>query len=237
MEDYDFFLFMLSDVAVPEMSSLLPTAGPKLPAIESLLLQVRSVVVASNKCMPQTDEMLSQQEDNVLEYIAGYIVRRLKNKLCTECQERWLAALTPTTRTTTSSSRSPTHGRTVPSDKRLDTVKQLELESRKAVVRATVGDHVKQTLASELSKKFDMTCLACTHCHLHLLVVHLMINIRLHFLLKNNNRLLVQNKDSKNRKTLKFNHLYDPMCFPTAILVTYTLFSYILPLNVLAFAE
>ena len=209
-EDVDNVLFMLSDVAAPEMSSLVPTAGPSLPAVDCLPLQARSVVVASNHCMPEADGMLSQQEDNVLAYIAGYIVRRLRNKLCPECQEKVVSSIDTNNQNhgvlVEKSYAGAKRGLTAPSDKILDTVKQHELELRKAVVRAVVGDHVKQTLASDLSKIVDMTYLACTHCHLHLLV-HLMINIRLHFLLKDNNRLLVQIKDRKNRKTLKFNHL------------------------------
>ena len=210
-EDVDNFLFMLSDVAAPHMSSLVPATGPNLPAIESLPLQARSVVVASNICMPETEEMLSLQEDNVLAYIAGYIVRRLRHKLCTECQEKVVSTIDTKNQNhdflVKKSYAGAKHGLTVPSDKLLDTVKQLELEFRKTVVRAVVGDHVKQTLASELNKHVDMTSFACAHCHLHLLVVHLMINIRLHFLLKDNNRMLVQNKDRKNRKTFQFNHL------------------------------
>ena len=148
------------------MSSLLPAAGPNLPAMDSLPPQARSVVVASNTCVPEADEMLSLQEDNVLAYIAGYIVRRLRHKLCTECQEKVVSTTDTKNQNhdflVKKSYAGAKHGLTVPSDKTLDTVKQRELELRKAVVRAVVADHVKQTLASELSKNVDVTSLACT---------------------------------------------------------------------------
>ena len=155
------------------------------------------------------EESLTYQETNVLAYIAGYIVHRIKGKVCSSCTEKLLGI---------ADTKNPSYdliemksygGLTIPSQLLLGTVELLELEYRNSIESCLHQDHLKATLASKLSKVDNLRRLQCDAFHLGILVMHLYLNIRLHHTIKEINRGLRKSKDRRNHKTLKFSHVYN----------------------------
>ena len=156
--------------------------------------------IISGCTLPTKDEeSLTYQETNVLAYTAGYIVHKIKGKVCSSCTEKLLGI---------ADTNNPSHdliemksygGLAIPSQLLLGTVELLELEYRSSIESCLHQDHLKATLASKLSK-----VLQCDACHLGTLVMHLYLNIRLHHTIKEINRRLRESKDRRNHKTLKF---------------------------------
>ena len=65
---------------------------------------------------------------------------------------------------------------------------------------------VMSSLIACVEKDVDLQPIQCPECHVEKAVVHLMLTIRMHHSLKENNRRFRQAK-RKNRKTLKFSHV------------------------------
>ena len=150
------------------------------------------------------EESLTYQETNVLAYIAGYIVHKIKGKMYSSCTEKMLGI---------ADTNNPNHdlieiksygGLIIPSQLLLGTVELLELEYRNSIESCLHQDHLK---ASKLSKVDNLQRLQCDVCHLGILVMHLYLNIRLHHTTKEINRGLIESKDRRNHKTLKFSHV------------------------------
>lgn len=71
-----------------------------------------------------------------------------------------------------------------PSHLLLGLVQLLELRYRKVITNIISKENVKSNLSHELSKVSQLQHFKCDHCHQHLLIVHIMINIRLHHIIK-----------------------------------------------------
>ena len=204
-EDVDKFICTLEDINKSASPSLAPT--PEEPSItDTIPWSVKSILSACT--LPTKDkESLTYHETNVLAYIAGYIVHKIKGKVCSSCTEKLLGI---------ADTNNPSHdliekksygGLIIPSQLLLGTVELLELEYRNSIESSLYPDHLKATLASKLSKVDNLQRLQSDACHLGILVMHLYLNIRLHHTIKEINLGLRESKDRRNRKALKFSHV------------------------------
>ena len=153
-------------------------------------------------------ESLSTQEVNVLAYIAGYIVRQLRKKVCPPCVSKRISKL---------SIENPDHdllrqkkyqdakdGLITPSVALTDAVSTMEIQYRKVIDDLMYSNNVKAHLIGNLSNYVVVDSLACDVCKCHLMIIHIMVNIWLHHALTASNRSLSSNSDKrKNRKILK----------------------------------
>ena len=157
------------------------------------------------------DASFSLQENNVLTYIAGYIVRKLQDNVCGACKGKLVATIDPA---------DPHHqllaakahsgcvvGLSAPSCLLVGCVDLLEAHYRDVVDGFISGERVKARISTSLLEGVDLAILKCDVCHMESMVVHLMVNIRFHHTLREYNRHLRDNKSRKNRKTLKVCHV------------------------------
>ena len=204
-EDVDKFICTLENINKSTPPSLAPT--PDEPSImDTIPWSVKSILSVCT--IPTKDEeSLTYQETNVLAYIVGCIVRKIKGKVYSSCTEKLLGI---------ADTNNPSHdliekksygGLIISSQLLLGTVELLELEYRNCIESCLHQDHLKATLASKLSKVDNLQRLQCDVCHLGVLVMHLYLNIRLHHTIKEINHGLRESKDRRNRKTLKFSHV------------------------------
>ena len=87
-EDVDKFICTLKNINKSTPPSLAPT--PDEPSImDTIPWSVKSILSVCT--LPTKDEeSLKYQETNVLAYIAGYIVHKIKGKVCSSCTEKLL---------------------------------------------------------------------------------------------------------------------------------------------------
>ena len=143
-------------------------------------------------------------------YIGGYIVRRIRDKVCEESRSKVSSSICP---------EDPNHaflsiknysgakeGLLAPSTSLVLALEQMETEYQRIIGDVIHSPRVKASLVQALGK-YIPNQLQCSSCHLQLLILHLMINIRLHHTIKRNNIMLRDETTHKNRKTLKFSHL------------------------------
>ena len=204
--DVDNFLCSLEHVK-EAVSPVVSTAAQTPSITDSICWSVKSILSVCK--LPGEDEYaqgLSVQENNILAYIGGYIVRKIKGKVCNTCSNKIVGQVEPD---------NPNHefiaaksyGKLQsPSKLLLGTVQLLELKYRKVIASLIHQKCIKAKLICELSKLENLQKLKCELSHLDILVLHL-VNIRLHHTIKEINQNLRDNKDRKNRKTLKFSHL------------------------------
>ena len=123
-EDVDKFICTLKNIDKSTSPSLAPT--PDEPSImDTIQWSVKSILSVCT--LPTKDEeSLTYQETNVLAYIAGYIVHKIKGKVCSSCTEKLLGI---------ADTNNPSHdliemksygGLTIPSQLLLRTVEQRD---------------------------------------------------------------------------------------------------------------
>lgn len=157
---------------------------------------------------------LTTTEVNIMAYIGGYILRKLRGKVCQDCYSLLLCTSDSDSINDESLSFinmkkyvAAKDGLILPSKTFVDVLSSVEKEFRSNVDEAMYSEHVKTSLVSNITKKVDFASCYCNSCKCHLAIVHLMVNIRLHHTLKLANRSLRQEKSRRNRKVLKFAHL------------------------------
>lgn len=207
VEDVDKFLLTLKNVNNPAPN---PTPILRPSPLDGIPENVRSIMTM---CTLPLDDGLSNQETNILAYIGGYIVKKLqkKNHICHECDEKIAADVEEGDSRyqflKEKNIKEAKYGLCAPSNELLGAIQLLELEYRKLVDQCMIiKESVKATLVASLLQNVKLYTLKCNTCHVEQLVVHLMVNIRLHHTIKETNRSLRENKDRKNRKVLKFSH-------------------------------
>ena len=92
-EDVNEFLLSLQSIKPrqdPEQSLVAQSAYDTL--VQQLPAEVRSILSVST-VLTEVNESLSTQEVNVLAYIAGYIVRKLRKKVCPPCVNKLISKL------------------------------------------------------------------------------------------------------------------------------------------------
>ena len=151
------------------------------------------------------------QDSYVLTYIAGYLAHKLVDKCCKMCSTKLCCQL---------SLCNPDHqlllkknyegakqGLVGPSEELVDVVVAFEKQYQATVQDVMVAPSVKAQLLAAMSKEIDLAWLACNRCHISNSVLYLLVNVRLHHTIRLANRNIVDNKDRRNRKTLKFSHM------------------------------
>ena len=173
--------------------------------------QVKSLMSAI--AMPQDEDNLSDQEINILAYIAGYIVRKIRSNLCIDCSKK-IVRLSGSCENDLhyqfiriKNIENAKEGLLHPSTLLLDFVCKLEEEYRKLIDSLIYNDHVKACIVNTLLKNVSVDELQCSTCKSHEIIVSVMVNIRLHHSLREANHSLRDQKDRRNRKTLKFCHM------------------------------
>jgi ribonucleotide reductase beta subunit family protein with ferritin-like domain len=186
-DDVDEFLLTLSSL---DQKTDVDLVVPHSSAYDILMEQVPASVrdILSVCFLPEDETSLDKQEFNVLAYISGYIVRKLRNIVCDVCVTNITSDISE-------------------DNALLEAVAQIEVDYRKVIDEIMYSSHVKATLVSTLKKNLAFEGISCAKCNLELLLIHIMVNIRLHHTLRESNRSLVNCKDRKNRKVLKFSHL------------------------------
>lgn len=155
-------------------------------------------------------QALDHQETNVIVYIAGYIIRKLKPKMCDGCKEKLTCPLDPS---------NPSHeflakknyegartGLVAPSDCMVEVLADIEQLYREVSEVCLPKTGVMETLVEAVHKDVSLTSITCTQCHVQKYVVCLMLTIRVHHTLRENNRLFRHTK-RLNSITLKFRHV------------------------------
>lgn len=181
--------------------------GPPIPAaIQSLM--------STCAMSPSEGNQLSLQEVNVITYIAGYIARKIKDKVCNSCIEKICldTSLNDVHGCNYDFVKAKNycdakHGLIVPSSVLSDVLQQLEMKYCSIIDDAIYVEKVKASLVSTLLKVDACKKLACDSCDLVSMVVHLMVNIYLHHTIRQTNIKLRDQKQRKNRKILKFSHV------------------------------
>ena len=161
-----------------------------------------------------TPEDISFQEVNVITYIGGYIVRKLRPKVCSVCQELLVVSDKDSMSTNPNTSflmiknhQDAKEGLLCPSVELTNCLTSCESHYRKVLDDFVYETGVKRKLVSSLMSEVDTSKLSCVSCRLPQLIVQLFINIRFHHTLREMNRNLQEPKSRKNRKLLKFSHM------------------------------
>ena len=193
------------------LEDLLPEATDPAPALDvpEEIHGLISVFYLS-PCGNEKNE-LSMQENNVITYIGGYIVRKLKPTVCESCYLKIASSLDLensdhhfiAAKTFTQAS----EGLRVPSIALAKVLKEFEVDYCSEIDMCMTEIGVKKALATSFSKKVGLNDFTCNTCHLHLMVLHLYITIRLHHTIRKSNHHLADQKDRKIRKMLKFSNV------------------------------
>ena len=124
--------------------------------------------------------LATQVLSHTFAYITGYIVRKIGKKCCQPCNEK-IGARVDDDNPNHELIQEKSYGKLqAPSQSLLGLVQLLELRYRKVITNIISKENVKSHLSHELSKVLQLQLFKCDHCHQHLLIVHIMINIRLH---------------------------------------------------------
>ena len=188
------------------MQCLIPAV---LPTIRSIANELPVSIQSLATCQPSEGEQLSLKEMNVLTYIGGYIVKKIADKMYTSCKTKIRSVI---------SDSDPNHdflaaknyadakvGLQVPNPILVDALKKMEVYI-KQIDDVMHRPRVKATLIASLVTCVDES-LSCNVCKLANVIVHLMVNIRLHHSIRQANIKLRDKKDRKNRNIIKFSHL------------------------------
>ena len=158
-------------------------------------------------CQPSEGEQLSLKEMNVL----TYIVKKIADKVCTSCKTKIRSVI---------SDSDPNHdflaaknyadakvGLQVPSPILVDTLKKMEVSYIKQIDDVMHRPRVKATLIASLVTCVDESL--CNVCKLANVIVHLMVNTRLHHSIRQVNIKLRTRKTERigmlsNSVTCKF---------------------------------
>ena len=172
-------------------------------------LSVLSLI--STPLPPSKDIYLQRAEDTVLTYIAGYIVKKIKLKLCASCKSAVTGCVTGSLDQLLLINKQLPHckdGLEVPSTQMAEAVHCLENAYISHVQKILYQDKVKEKLSvllrTEICSRFPCPL---TSCQTEGLIVEKFVNIRLHFTLKECSASFSSKGQKRNRKLMKVNHL------------------------------
>ena len=175
--------------------------------MDQVPMSVKAILSVCTLPNEENAQGLSHQENNVLAYIAGYIMRKVKGKVCSICCNKITGELDPSNPNLDFLKTKSYGYLSTPSNLLLGVVQLLELEYRKVITSDIYKVGLKANLVERLGKTRNLQMLECETCHLDILVLHLVVNIRLHHTIREINEGLRAYKDRNNRKTIKFSHL------------------------------
>ena len=132
-------------------------------------------------------------------YIAGYIVHRISQKVCTSCKDKVVGEVDADNPNHEFLSAKSYGFLKAPSNLLLGIVELLEIRFRKVIKSIVHTYHVKAQLALELEKVAQLKQINCGSCHVQFLVMHIVKNIRLNHSIKEINHNLRDNNDRETR--------------------------------------
>lgn len=199
IEDTDSFLLKLKGV----------TQDPQAPTPASMSLPPHMTDLLSIANAPH----FSIEEDNIVVYIAGYLARKAANKYpCTGCKQQLLSILSGTGEKFTFFNRKQySHltegGLSTPSEALINFATELETIFRVTIPGVIHSDKVRGKLflrAAEADLP-SITCNTCTQTKDYIIL--LFITVRLHHLLREQNRKFQAPNQKRNRKMMKLLHI------------------------------
>ena len=207
-EDVDEFICSLNRNG--PTSGFIPAVEVQLkPKYESMINSLSSDVRNILYHIPGSLD-LSTQETNVIAHIGGYIVKKIKSKVCADC----VCKLVYDSNVDNVDNvghldlikkkkyEDAKDGLVMPSRLLCNILTDLEKEYRSNIDQIIYEESVKFSFVNVLSKVKSLQAISCTLCQVLNSIVHVFINIRLHHSLKNANKSMVTSR--QNRKLLKF---------------------------------
>lgn len=209
--DGDKFLLTLTSVmaSTPDQPAPLPTEPEVLPFDERDSLLAFIAIPGPR----ERDASLVLAEKNVLLYIAGYIAKKVTQKVCGECKTVLTGTLTGSDAEIFFSNKQyydlQSAGLVIPSAELTAVVRKLEACFQLQVCKVLHMDKVRYRLNVFLHKELSHASLVCTlgTCSLKNLVVDLFINIHLYSTLRDNSSMFVEQTGKRNRKMIKLSHV------------------------------
>ena len=206
-EDVDAFLLTLKSIGSP--AGNVSTAS-SVTFDGDIPDSVRSLLSVCSLSVPFT-HVLSDAECNILVYIAGYLCRKIWNKVCEKHRNTLQTSLDP---------QNPTHvflsqknygdtvgrGLIVPSSSLCAFVKILEREYRTVAESVMHMKQVRNRLVTLLDKSTGIS-MYCDQCQCKSMLLNLYVTLRLHHSLKVSSLEFSSWKGRKNRKVMKFSHV------------------------------
>ena len=212
-EDVDNFLLSLDrDVSLPLPPIPEIVLSPYQTMLDQLPEDVRSIlsVCSFPDLLPENVAEtlpLEKQETNVLAYIAGYVIRKLRSKVCKQCISAISSSHVAEADNEDIEFITAKHypeakdGLIIPTQPFLDIISAIEKKYRAVIENAMCCKGVKCTLVGTLLKSVQFGFLGCGSCKIDHYICHLMVNIRLHHSRKEFNRSL--SKGNASKKVLK----------------------------------
>ena len=209
-EDVDEFLANLAAPHPVEPTTTEPLASPQQTVMDQLPESVRSILAVANFSALDVVDELDHQEANVVAYIGGYMLHKLKRGMCDGCQHSLCSTICPDDPTheflTEKNYEAATTGLTAPATALTDVLQSMEAEYRKIIDDCLTNYGIMNSLVTTVTKNVELSDITCNVCNVHKSIVRLFLTIRLHHTIKENNRSLSQGK-KKNRKMLKLSHV------------------------------
>ena len=200
-EDVDDFQLTLSNTTPLER---LPTCPMNVPVLSDVPHDIQALV---DSHPPE----LSLQESNAIAYIGGYVVRKIRDKVCMPCKQKISSVMSANSSNhaflCTKAITDSKVGLFVPSSGLTDVLEQMEERYVRLIDSRMCIPGIKSSLISSFMESVDWGSMVCNSCRLQSLIAGLMVNIRLHHTIRLCNTTLRDKRDRKNRKVLKFSHL------------------------------
>ena len=159
-------------------------------------------------------EQLNTVEKNVLTYISGYIVRKIRKKVCEQCCRILTGSLQGNVNETFLKEKQFSGlsggGLVIPSDILVSTVEHLETVFKQSAEQLLYMNRCRARMISRMLKDSEhndsLTCPAGVCHNMPHYIIQLFVSIRLYFILKDNNRHFASERGRQNRKVLKLSH-------------------------------
>ena len=217
-EDTDFFLITLNELSknkniVSQSDAIAtPNVGIEVEASKNKV----SLVIEDDE-NTDTDELLGKMKENVITYISGYIVHKIKDKICNSCQSAMVCTNNSTSEYLFLHEKQYNdckRGLMFPSHDMIQAIGMLENEYCKHISNCCHASKIKVKLIPQLLGSLEplqsSLLLSCKSCNIANFVTDLYFNLRLHHSLKECSWSTVNTglgtKIKRNKKILKLNH-------------------------------
>jgi len=206
LQDTDKFLLTLTSLT--ERDDQTPRPAPALQMDEDTY----SVWLLSQPPTPVPDFHVQEAQKNILFYIAGWVADKLKEKVCSDCQDKLVGQLSGAPHEkflTLKQYASLEEGLTVPSTQLFGMTIELESIFVANIEHILHMDKVAGRLMTQFENKLEQvfTCSLDKPCTVDKKVRRLFFNMRLNFALKEFTRSLANQSARRNRKVMKLTHL------------------------------
>lgn len=178
---------------------------------------VKALALVGLQELTEDEQELSEAEENILTYIAGYVARKTQgsSKVCNACKQKLFGDFQGSRKETLLSAKRYDDlqgpGLVTASTQLVTAIEAMEIKYKMVAEKMLTGRLVRAHLVSALEKEAALLfCNGVEKCQLRLCVVSSFATIRLHFTLRDNSRHFTSvrgNAKRKCRKLLKLQHL------------------------------